>query len=67
MENLRKDLKDNGREFIYIYIYIYIYIKQTNYAYGEFIRRHDTAEERVSVLNDGSKKLSRLKCEGKKD
>jgi len=63
MENLRKDLKDNGREFIYIYIYI----KQTNYAYGEFIRRQDTAEERVSVLNDGSKKLSRLKCEGKKD
>ena len=44
-----------------------IYIKQTNYAYDEFIGRHDTAEERVSVLNDGSKKLSRLKCEGKKD
>lgn len=44
-----------------------IYIKQTNYAYDEFIRRHDTAEERVSVLNNGSKKFSRLKCEGKKD
>ena len=34
-----------------------IYIKQTNYVYDEFIKRHNTAKERVSVLSDESKKF----------
>lgn len=38
-----------------------IYIKQTNYVYHEFIRRHDTAKVRVSVLNDAKERVSVLK------
>lgn len=38
-----------------------------NHAYDEFIRRHDTAEERISVFNDGSKKLPKMKCEEEKN
>ena len=38
-----------------------------NHAYDELIRRHVTAEERISVLNDGSKKLPKMKCEEEKN
>lgn len=46
---------------------LYIYINIMNHAYDEFIRRHDTAEERISVFNDGSKKLPKMKCEEEKN